>query len=67
MAKKASTSQREAELQAEVAMLKRQLAEQQEDLAILKKAAVDSICQRNTHFKYLFGRFEAQCLSWSRV
>ena len=38
-ARKASTSQREAELAAEVAKLKRQLAEQAEDLAILKKAA----------------------------
>lgn len=37
--KKANTSQREAELLAEVAKLKRQLAEQSEDLAILKKAA----------------------------
>jgi len=37
--KKASTSQREAELAAEVAKLKRQLSEQAEDLAILKKAA----------------------------
>lgn len=37
--KKASTSQREAELQAEVARLKRQLADQAEDVAILKKAA----------------------------
>jgi transposase len=34
-----NTSQREAELAAEVAKLKRQLAEQAEDLAILKKAA----------------------------
>ncbi len=37
--KKANTSQREAELATEVARLKRQLAEQAEDLAILKKAA----------------------------
>ncbi len=37
--KKATTSQREAELQAEVARLKRQLADQEEDMAILKKAA----------------------------
>lgn len=37
--KQATTSQREAELAAEVAKLKRQLAEQEEDLAILKKAA----------------------------
>lgn len=34
---KKSTSQREAELAAEVAKLKRQLAEQSEDLAILKR------------------------------
>lgn len=34
-----NTSHREAELAAEVAKLKRQLAEQAEDLAILKKAA----------------------------
>ena len=39
LAKKASTSQREADLAAEVAKLKRQLAEQAEGLAILKKAA----------------------------
>jgi transposase len=37
--KKSTTSQREADLQAEVARLKRQLADQTEDLAILKKAA----------------------------
>ncbi len=36
---KKSSSQREVELAAEVAKLKRQLAEQAEDLAILKKAA----------------------------
>lgn len=37
--KNTNTSQRETELTAEVARLKRQLAEQAEDLAILKKAA----------------------------
>jgi len=37
--KKATTTQREAALATEVAKLKRQLAEQEEDLAILKKAA----------------------------
>jgi len=37
--KKSTTSERESELAAEVARLKRQLAEQAEDLAILKKAA----------------------------
>ncbi len=36
---KSTTSQREAELAAEVAKLRRQLADQAEDLAILKKAA----------------------------
>ena len=36
---KKSSSHREADLAAEVAKLKRQLAEQAEDLAILKKAA----------------------------
>jgi len=37
--KKSNTSAREAEQAAEMARLKRQLAEQAEDLAILKKAA----------------------------
>ncbi len=37
--KKSTISQRESELAAEVARLKRQLADQAEDLAILKKAA----------------------------
>lgn len=37
--KKSNTTAREAELAAEVAKLKRQLAEQAEDLEILKKAA----------------------------
>lgn len=37
--KKSNASEREAELAAEVAKLKRQLADQAEDLAILKKAA----------------------------
>ena len=34
-----TSSQREAEIAAEAAKLKRQLAEQEEDLTILKKAA----------------------------
>lgn len=37
--KKSNVSQREAEQAAEIAKLKRQLADQAEDLAILKKAA----------------------------
>jgi transposase len=31
---------------------------------ILKKATVDSTCQRNTIFNYLFWCFKAQTLSW---
>lgn len=46
--KKSSTSAREAEQAAEIARLKRQLSEQAEDLAILKKAAVDSSGQCNS-------------------
>lgn len=41
--RKSNTSEREAELAAEVATLKRQLADQAEDLAILKKAAVPTL------------------------
>lgn len=33
----------------------------------IKSAVVDSICQRNTPFNYLFRCFELQCLSWSVV
>lgn len=45
-----STSQRERELAVEVAKLKRQLAEQAEELDIVKKAVVDSRDHRNTLF-----------------
>lgn len=34
---------------------------------ILNNATVDSICQRNTPFNYLFRCFEPQCLSWPVV
>jgi len=51
--KKSTISERESELAAEVARLKRQLAEQAEDLAILKKAAVDSSDHRNTFFNHV--------------
>ncbi len=34
---------------------------------VLKKDAVDSICQCNTPFNYLFRCFELQCLSRSVV
>jgi hypothetical protein len=33
----------------------------------ITQATVDSICQRNTPFNYLFRCFELQCLSWSVV
>ena len=36
-------------------------------LSLLKEAAVDSICQCNTPFNYLFRCFELQCLSRSVV
>ena len=48
-----STSQREKELAVENAKLKRQLAEQAEELEIVKKAAVDSNDQRNTLFNHV--------------
>ncbi|AXZ47096.1 hypothetical protein AM363_09075 [Citrobacter freundii] len=35
--------------------------------AKIKKDGVDSICQRNTPFNYLFRCFELQCLSWPVV
>ena len=46
-----STSEREQQQATEIARLKRQLAERDEELAILQKAAVDSIGQRNSHVK----------------
>ncbi|WP_250206114.1 transposase, partial [Escherichia coli] len=60
-----TSSERELEMSTEIARLKRQLAERDEELAILQKAAVDSICQCNTPFNYLFRCFELQCLSRS--
>ncbi|MFL4245716.1 transposase, partial [Escherichia coli] len=58
-----TSSERELEMSTEIARLKRQLAERDEELAILQKAVVDSICQCNTPFNYLFRCFELQCLS----
>jgi len=46
-----TSSERESELATENARLKRLLAERDEELAILQKAAVDSIGQRNSHVK----------------
>ncbi|MDV1987701.1 transposase, partial [Escherichia coli] len=46
-----TSSERELEMSTEIARLKRQLAERDEELAILQKAAVDSIGQRNSYVK----------------
>lgn len=46
-----TSSERESELATENARLKRLLAERDEELAILQKAALDSIGQRNSHVK----------------
>ena len=52
--KNSTTSQREAELAAEVAKLCRQLADQAEDLAILKKAAQNSSNVRSSKADIFF-------------
>ena len=52
-----------ADDQVEIAKLKAELRRGTEERDILKKAAVDSIDQRNTLFHNLFGRFEFQCFS----
>ena len=49
--------------QVEIAKLKAELRRVTEERDILKKAAVDSIDQRNTLFHNLFWRFEFQCFS----
>ena len=49
--------------QAEIRRLKTELKRTTEERDLLKKAAVDSIDQRNTLFHNLFGRFEFQCFS----
>ncbi|MQK86889.1 transposase [Escherichia coli] len=46
-----TSSERELEMSTEIARLKRQLAERDEELAILQKAVVDSIGQRNSYVK----------------
>ncbi|QIU92588.1 transposase (plasmid) [Yokenella regensburgei] len=53
--------------QIEICELKKKLQRIEMENEILKKATVDSICQRNTPFNYLFRCFELQCLSWSVV
>ncbi len=53
--------------QIEIRELKKKLQRIEMESEILKKATVDSICQRNTPFNYLFRCFELQCLSRSVV
>ncbi len=53
--------------QIEIRELKKKLQRIEMENDILKKATVDSICQCNTPFNYLFRCFELQCLSRSVV
>ncbi len=50
-----------------VASLFRKARENRQAKFYLKSAGVDSICQCNTPFNYLFRCFELQCLSRSVV
>ena len=50
-------------LQAEIRRLKAELRQVTEERNILKEAAVDSTCQRNTLFNNFFGCFKFQGLS----
>ncbi|GKX51791.1 transposase [Budvicia aquatica] len=52
-----------SELEAELRRLRAENEELKQQKEILKKATVDSTCQRNTLFNYLFRCFELQCLS----
>ncbi|MEB0327146.1 transposase, partial [Citrobacter portucalensis] len=58
-----STNKEQSDAQAEIRRLQKELKRVTDERDILKKAAVDSICQRNTPFNYLFKCFELQCLS----
>lgn len=62
-----STNKEQSDAQAEIRRLQKELKRVADERDILKKAAVDSICQRNTPFNYLFRCFELQCLSRSVV
>ncbi|GCU83954.1 IS911 transposase [Escherichia coli] len=53
--------------QIEIRELRKKLQHIEMENEILKKATVDSICQCNTPFNYLFRCFELQCLSRSVV
>lgn len=52
---------------AELKRLRKENKELKIEKEILKKATVDSICQRNTSFNYLLRCFEFQCLSGSVI
>ena len=62
-----STNKELSDAQAEIRHLQKELKRVTDERDILKKAVVDSICQRNTPFDYLFRCFELQCLSRSVV
>ena len=53
--------------QIEIRELRKKLQRIEMENEILKKSTVDSICQCNTPFNYLFRCFELQCLSRSVV
>lgn len=53
--------------QIEIRELRKKIQRIEMENEILKKATVDSICQCNTPFNYLFRCFELQCLSRSVV
>ncbi|MCP4324833.1 MAG: transposase, partial [Alteromonadales bacterium] len=59
--------QKLTELEAEIKRLKAENRRVTEERNILKEAAVDSTCQRNTIFNYLFRCFKAQTLPWSII
>ncbi|BBV78490.1 ISEc14 transposase A [Klebsiella pneumoniae] len=62
-----STNKEQSDAQAEIRRLQKELKRVTDERDILKKAVVDSICQCNTPFNYLFRCFELQCLSRSVV
>ncbi|ENA13759.1 transposase family protein [Escherichia coli P0299438.10] len=53
-----STNKEQSDAQAEIRRLQKELKRVTDERDILKKAAVDSICQCNTPFNYLFRCFE---------
>ncbi|EDO1767128.1 transposase [Salmonella enterica] len=53
--------------QTELREMRKRIQRLEMENEILKKATVDSICQCNTPFNYLFRCFELQCLSRSVV